>query len=415
MNKIYIIIRREFLKRIQKKSFIILTILMPFLMAALVVMPLLLSSIKSGSQKEVAVIDSKLAYVGKLQDTPDWHFVHSNVMLPEMKGDSTHYEAVVVIPDSMATKAAVPVIYSKKEVSMGLVSYVQTVVNDEVRREKLRACGVPQVDRIMADLQQEVPVQTKKWDDNGGESTLSTDVAMGAGMIFTFLIYMFVMVYGAMVMQGVIEEKKNRIVELMVSSVKPFQLMMGKIIGIALVGLFQLAIWALMIAVLLIYVVPLFGIDTSATQQQLLSAVHNLPYVELGLMFTLMFIGGYLLFASILAAVGAAVNEQEDSNQFMLPITFVMVFGLYAALYSSTNTDGPLAFWTSLIPLTSPMVMMVRIPFGVPLWQELLSLALLFGTALAMVWISGKIYRVGILMYGKKPSLKEMLKWLRYK
>lgn len=415
MNKILIIIRREFLKRIQKKSFIILTLLMPFFMALLIVAPLLLSSIKSGDQKDVAIVDPTLRYAEALKHTSDWHFVYSSVLLPEMRGDDSRYEAVIVIPDSLVEKNAPLTIYSKKEVNVSLLSYVQTVITDVVRKEKLKLSGVPQLETIMADIQREVPVKTMKWDEHGNETTSSTDVAIGAGMVFTFLIYMFVMIYGAMVMQGVIEEKKNRIVELMVSSVRPFQLMMGKIIGIALVGLLQLAIWATIVALLVVFVIPLLGIDTSETQQQLLAAFRSLPYVEMSVMFLLMFIGGYLLYASFLAAMGAAVNESEDSTQFMIPVTFVMIFGLYAAMYGCTNTDGPLAFWTSIIPLTSPIVMMVRIPFGVPLWQELLSLVLLYGTAIGMVWVSGRIYRVGILMYGKKPSLKEMLKWLRYK
>ena len=231
--------------------------------------------------------------------------------------------------------------------------------------------------------------------------------------------------------------------EIMVSSVKPFQLMMGKIIGVALVGFVQMAIWGVMLAFIIGGVGYMLGgdvvteaasassqmgavggaagIDSAAVQAaagsesaEIVNALMGLPYAELAVMFILMFIGGYLLYASFFAAVGASINSQEDSSQFMTPVIVLMVFGMYAAMGSVGNTDGPLAFWSSLFPLTSPIVMMVRIPFGVPLWQELLSVSLLFATAIGMVWVSAKIYRVGILMYGKKPTLKEMWKWLRY-
>ena len=245
-----------------------------------------------------------------------------------------------------------------------------------------------------------------------------------------------------MVMQSVVEEKSNRIVELMVSSVKPFQLMMGKIVGIAFVGFVQLAIWGIMLAVILMVTGTVFGLsgaDMAQSQQmgiagmqaatspaamqamvpsesqEIFSALVNLPYMEIGICFVLYFIGGYLLYASFFAAIGASVNEQEDSSQFMMPIILIMVFGLYAAMGSAENTNGPLAFWASLFPLTSPIVMMVRIPFNVPLWQEALSLIILYATSFLFVWCSARIYRVGILMYGKKPSLKEMIRWMRYK
>lgn len=260
-----------------------------------------------------------------------------------------------------------------------------------------------------------MPVETVKWNDEGEQQASNTDVAIAVGFIFTFLIYMFVVSYGAMVMQSVIEEKTNRIVELLVSSVKPFQLMMGKIIGVMLVGLAQLALWAVMLMVILGIASAGFGVSVMSPEvKTVLSVLTNLPYIEIGVMFLVMFIGGYLLYASFFAATGASINEQEDASQFIVPVTLITLFGLYAAMYSVENTDGPLAFWTSLFPLTSPIVMMVRIPFGVPLWQEVLSVVLLYATALLMIWLGGKIYRVGILMYGKKPTIKEIMKWLKY-
>lgn len=435
MNKTLLIIKREFLTRVRKRSFILLTVLMPFIMAALVMVPLWLASIKDNDQKHVAVVDTTGKYLASLKDTKSYRFISAPALLPEFRTDTSSFVAVVSITDDLVRNPKAIVMYSREEVSAELLSYVESGINEQVRKDKLAASGVKDLERIIQDVQSELSVSTVKWNDKGEETSSNTGIAIAAGFIFTFLIYMFVMSYGAMVMQSVTEEKTNRIVELMISSVKPFQLMMGKIIGIALVGFAQLAVWSIMLAVILGVAGSIFGLDAAAsaaaTQPAMgapsapipemaegtewLQAVANLPYLEIAVMFVLMFVGGYLLYASFFAAVGASVNEPEDTSQFMMPMIFIMIFGLYAAMYSVENTNGPLAFWASLFPLTSPIVMMVRIPFGVPLWQEILCVVLLFGTALAFVWLGGKIYRVGILMYGKKPSVKEMIKWLKYK
>ena len=438
MNKILIIIQREFMTRIKKKSFILLTILMPFIMAALVVVPLWLASIKDSEQKNVAVVDKTGEYFQALKDTKNYHFFTAPEILPEFRSDTSGVLAVVSITQNLVQNPKAITMYSREEISAELLSSVEGCINEQVRKDKLAASGISNLDDIIQDIQATLSVSTVKWNDDGDETSSNTGIAIAAGFIFTLLIYMFVMSYGAMVMQSVTEEKTNRIVELMVSSVKPFQLMMGKIIGIALVGFVQLAIWGVMLAVILMVAGGIFGADAamsaaSATQPmggmnmpggsvpemsesaEIMQALSNLPYAELVIMFVLMFVGGYLLYASFFAAVGASVNEPEDTSQFMMPMIFIMLFGLYAAMYSVENTNGPLAFWASLFPLTSPIVMMVRIPFGVPLWQEALSVFLLFATALGFVWLGGKIYRVGILMYGKKPTIKEMIKWVRYK
>lgn len=332
-----------------------------------------------------------------------------------MQSEDSPYDAVVTVSGDLVKNQGKVTVYSRKEVPANLLDYIHSCFDEVVQKQKLATAGIPGLDKIIVDVQQEVPVETVKWNDEGEEQSSSTFVAMAVGGIFTLLIYMFVLSYGAMVMQSVIEEKTNRIVELLVSSVKPFQLMMGKIIGVMLVGLAQLVLWAVMLGVILAIASEGFGVSVLSPElKMVLTALTNLPYVEIGVMFLLMFIGGYLLYASFFAATGASINEQEDSNQFVVPVTMITLFGLYAAMYSIENTDGPLAFWTSLFPLTSPIVMMVRIPFGVPLWQEVLSVILLYATAFLMIWLGGKIYRVGILMYGKKPSIKEILKWLRY-
>lgn len=432
MNKILIIIQREFLKRVRTKGFIILTIIMPFIMAALVFVPLWLSSIENDEQQKVAVIDPTGVYAKALKTSKSFAFSAQPVITEEMRSEDSPYDAVVAISGDLVKNNGKVTIYSHKEIPGNLLDYIQSKLNETVQKQKLEATGIAGLDKIIDDVQRDVNMKTVKWSKEGDEQASSTYVAIIVGGIFTLLIYIFVITYGGMVMQSVIEEKTNRIIELLVSSVKPFQLMMGKIIGVMLVGIAQMALWGVMLSIIMTVASVGFGVsqaqsiaagqpmpsptmNMSQDTQELLTAIINLPYAEIGLMFIIMFVGGYLLYSSFFAATGASINEQEDANQFVVPITMITLFGLYAAMYSIENTDGPLAFWASLFPLTSPIVMMIRIPFGVPLWQELLSIALLYASAFLMIWIGGKIYRVGILMYGKKPSIKEIIKWMRYK
>lgn len=432
MNKILIIIQREFLKRVRTKGFIILTITMPFIMAALVFVPLWLSSIENDEQQKVAVIDPTGVYAKALKASKSFAFSAQPVITEEMRSEDSPYDAVVAISGDLVKNNGKVTIYSHKEIPGNMLDYIQSKLNETVQKQKLEATGIAGLDKIIDDVQRDVNMKTVKWSKEGDEQASSTYVAIIVGGIFTLLIYIFVITYGGMVMQSVIEEKTNRIMELLVSSVKPFQLMMGKIIGVMLVGIAQMALWGVMLSIIMTVASVGFGVsqaqsiaagqpmpsptmNMSQDTQELLTAIVNLPYAEIGLMFIIMFVGGYLLYSSFFAATGASINEQEDANQFVVPITMITLFGLYAAMYSIENTDGPLAFWASLFPLTSPIVMMIRIPFGVPLWQELLSIALLYASAFLMIWIGGKIYRVGILMYGKKPSIKEIIKWMRYK
>lgn len=432
MNKILIIIQREFLKRVRTKGFIILTITMPFIMAALVFVPLWLSSIENDEQQKVAVIDPTGVYAKALKASKSFAFSAQPVITKKMRSEDSPYDAVVAISGDLVKNNGKVTIYSHKEIPGNMLDYIQSKLNETVQKQKLEATGIAGLDKIIDDVQRDVNMKTVKWSKEGDEQASSTYVAIIVGGIFTLLIYIFVITYGGMVMQSVIEEKTNRIIELLVSSVKPFQLMMGKIIGVMLVGIAQMALWGVMLSIIMTVASVGFGVsqaqsiaagqpmpsptmNMSQDTQELLTAIVNLPYAEIGLMFIIMFVGGYLLYSSFFAATGASINEQEDANQFVVPITMITLFGLYAAMYSIENTDGPLAFWASLFPLTSPIVMMIRIPFGVPLWQELLSIALLYASAFLMIWIGGKIYRVGILMYGKKPSIKEIIKWMRYK
>lgn len=432
MSKLSIIIQREFLTRLQKKSFILLTICMPFLFAAIIFVPVWLASIKDESSTQVAVIDETQKYLPLFFDTETYDFHTVPNLQPEYKTEDSPFEVVVHIQNDLIVDSTALKIYSRREVPIELKSYIESELSNFVRSEKLASHGIDGLEAIIASSETHISADTVKWNEDGSETTSSAEFALVVGFLFTFLIYMFVMSYGGMVMQGVMEEKTNRIMEIMVSSVKPFELMMGKIIGIALVGFVQIAIWGIMLVLLITAAGYLFGGDvqseammssaamtmnTSAMpappENEVLAVLQALPLIELTVMFILYFVGGYLLYASFFAAVGASINSQEDSSQFITPVVLIMVFGLYAAMGSAENTDGPLAFYASLFPLTSPIVMMVRIPFGVPLWEEVLSIVLLYATALFVVWISGRIYRIGILMYGKKPTVKELIKWIR--
>jgi ABC-2 type transport system permease protein len=282
-----------------------------------------------------------------------------------------------------------------------------------------------------------ISLQTLRMEGDGSVTESSTEVATIIGMVFTILIYMFILMYGNMVMQAVLEEKKTRIVEVMVSSVKPVNLLIGKIVGIGLVGITQLAIWGILagglFSLLSFLVVSPEQVASMSSgmggmadmssladvggipMEGVMRAILSINWLEVILFFLLFFIGGYVLYASIFAMFASAVDSEEDTSQFLTPITLLIMFAFFAGFYSVNNPDGPLAFWASLIPFSSPIVMMVRIPFGIPLWEKILSLLLLYGTFILISVVAAKIYRVGILMYGKKPSLKEMFKWMRYK
>lgn len=412
-GKIWLVARREFSVRVKKRSFIVMTILMPFLMAALVLMPMFLAMIKDGDRKTVAVVDNTGLYAPALKSNASYLFVPTEKMTAGMRSDSTDIDAVVHITGNLVDNPAGAAIYSREEIPADLTEYVGAVLTEEARKEKFARYDIPGLDAIIADVQQPVAVATIRWTDDGEQQSMA-DLIAATGMLLTFLTYLFVMSYGGMVLQSVAEEKSNRIVELMVSSVRPYQLMMGKIVGIGLVGLFQMLVWAVMLAVIFMGVGAMSDTGVSADSvAEIFSAVLSLPLVEIVTLFVLYFIGGYLLYASILAACGASVNDAQDSQQFLMPVMVLMLFAFYAGFYGSTNPDGPLAYWCSFIPFTSPIVMMVRVPYGIPVYEEILSIVLLYVSALVLLALSAKVYRTGILMYGKKISFKEMLRWLK--
>ena len=434
MSKIGLIVKREYLRRVQKKSFLLITFLAPFLFAALVFVPLWLSTLKGDEVRQVAIIDATGHYAPLFQDTESYHFIAGEGDLEQYRQrDSKEVFAILQITDDLLAHPQAVALYSSKQIPGELSRLVNSVLSKQLEQEKLASYDIPNLDQIIRESRVKLDVQTIKWGDNGEETRSSSEVSSLLGLFATVAIYMFILIYGAMVMQGVMEEKTNRIVEIMISSVRPFDLMMGKIIGIGLVGLTQIFLWGVITVALVTVGAGMFGggaeVDpallaqsnlTPATQDVAQLTDNNvlalLAYIDWRLMaicFLLYFVGGYILYASLFAAIGSAVDSQEDAQQFVAPMSVFMVFALYAGMYSIQNPDGPLAFWCSMIPLTSPIVMMVRLPFDVPSWQIALSIVLLYASFIGAVWVSGKIYRVGILMYGKKVNLKELLRWIR--
>ena len=412
-----LIIRREYLFRVRKKSFLLLTLLTPLLMIGMIFVPLWLASFRADDVRTVAVIDHTGHYAPLFTDTDGYRFVTTRTDDPF---------ATLEVTDDLLRDSSAATLYSRQQIPADLSRLVNETLRQRMEHDKMAAYGIPNLEQIVRESHVDYQIRTVKLNDDGSESTSSTQLAYIIGIVFTLAVYMFITLYGSMVMQGVSEEKTNRIVELMVSSVRPFDLMAGKIIGIGLVGLTQLLLWGVLTLVGVGAITALTGAAVTPTNTaaapadvaqtaEWMAALSSFNLPLLLLSFAAYFVGGYLLYASLFAAIGSVIDHPEDAQQFMMPVMMVLIFALYAGIYSLDNPDGPLAFWCSLIPLTSPVVMMMRLPFDIPLWQPLLSIALLYATALGVVWLSGRIYRVGILLYGKKPNLKEIVKWIGYR
>jgi ABC-2 type transport system permease protein len=450
MNKISVIIKREYVTRVRKKSFIIMTILAPILMAAIIIVPTVIMTNQSGEFKKIAVIeDNSNLFKNVIKNTKDAEFVYlDNMKVDDLKKTfekAGYYGILYISPELVNTPNAVYLI-SGKQPPIGLLQHIESSLKKEIERQKLLAYKIENLDDIMKNVETNVSVQTKKLDESGVEKGTSTGIAMALAYLFGFLMYMLVFIFGAQVMRGVIEEKTSRVVEVIISSVKPVQLMMGKIIGIALVGLTQFFIWIFLtvgiITVLKTTILPKSGMtEMSQSMPQNLMAGNtqmagsaktaemspqlaefskmfdnamNQPWGLIIICFVFYFVTGYLLYASVFAAIGSAVDNETETQQFMLPVTIPIILALMVAMGTMQNPESPLSFWCSMIPLTSPIVMMARIPFGVPAWQIVISMVIMVATFAAFVWMAAKVYRTGILMYGKKTSWKEMWKWLRY-
>lgn len=418
MNKIGLVIQREYRYRVGKKSFLLITLLTPLLFAATIFVPLWLSTIKSDQIHTVAILDDTGKYAPLFKDTDNYRFILGGESLEAYrKSSDKEITAFLCITGDLLEDPKAATLYSDRQIPNDLNRIVNLTLSEQLQDDKLATFNIPNLRTIIQESKIDFRIQTVKWGDDGSEQTASSAIASITGGVFTVLIYMFIMIYGGMVMQGVMEEKTNRIVELMISSVKPFDLMMGKILGIGLVGITQMCLWGIMTGILL-QIGTSWGEEAGAAailgDNGWMESLGSIDFMEIGILFVLYFIGGYLLYASLFAAIGSVVDSQEDTQQFMFPVTILVLLSFYAGIYSLENPEGPLAFWGSMIPLSSPIVMMVRVPFEVAAWEILLSLGTLFLSAIAITWLSAKIYRIGILMYGKKNGYKEIIRWLRY-
>ena len=417
---------------VAKKSFIFTTILLPILMVALVaILPAFLANVKSDEKKNVAIIDNNpgAVYAAAIQDTEDYHFIKVNQSIEGMElysyfqneKEGQGLNAIVQIPADLSTSTTFYV-YSDQAINSTLERDIKNALRPMLEQERIQSYGIDSLADIIDRCKVSLSSKSVKWGEEGEEKVSSAMLGEIIGLGLSFLTYMFVLMYGAMIMNGVIEEKTNRIVEVIVSSCKPMELMLGKIIGVALVGFTQIIIWAVLLGIAgTILGASAFiagptdpaALTESNELAEIIQMVLSVNYLQILTFFVLYFIGGYLLYAALFAAFGSAVDQPSDASQFMTPIMVIMVFAIYAALFSIENPDGPLAWWCSIIPFTSPIVMMIRLPYDVPFWEMLLSIALLYGSAFGILYIAGKIYRTGILMYGKKVSIKEIIKWIK--
>jgi ABC-2 type transport system permease protein len=443
MSKISLIIQREYTTRVRKRSFIIMTLLTPVLLAAMIIIPGYLATKEDNQAKVIAVIDKTNITEGAIPQTEYMKFEYlrdSDIEKIRNNFDRSGYYAILYIPENVLISNKVQ-LYSNQQTTVGVNEHIVKALDSFFTSIKLKKENVP-LD-ILQRIRTNINVDTIQWTSNGEEKSGSAEIVLMIGYISGFLMYMFIFMFGAQVMRGVMEEKTNRIVEVIISSVKPFQLMMGKVIGIALVGLTQFVIWILLtfgiffgtkfilsqpgsgdqpsIATSIMQKADNGSIQTATTgkYEKMFNEISgkfssvNFPLI-IGV-FLFYFIGGYLLYASLFASVGSAVDNDTDTQQFMLPITIPIILGMFVMINAMQSPNSSLAIIFSMIPLTSPIVMMARIPYGVDYWQIGLSAFLLIITFIGAIWMAGKIYRTGILMYGKKVNYAELWKWLKYK
>lgn len=436
MSKIGIVIEREYLERVKKKSFIITTILMPVLMLALMMAPAAIMLFVDSSESKVLVVDNSKMIAQKLKDREDVKFELAHDITLDSALNREDVSSVLVIPANVINaQRSTLKLYSNGPSSITTESAITDQVNSIIETERLKKYNIENLDTILSEVSSNVALSTVR-NDKEDEEAMSSGFSYAIGIGMAFVLYMFLLIYGQMVMTSIIEEKGNRVLEVVVSSVKPAQLMMGKIIGVALVAVTQMVLWGILLSLMSAFVLPAVMpadalADIAAVQSGNIDAVSDPSSLSMiqgvamlgevgriislvGLM-TLFLIGGFLIYSSIFAAIGSAVDNIQDASQLTSVAVFPIIFGIIFAMVAASDPTGSVAFWMSMFPLTSPMVMVARIPFGIPAWEIILSLALLIAGFIFMVWLAGKIYRVGIFMYGKKPTIKEVIRWTRYK
>lgn len=446
MGKIRLIIHREIVSKLRNKTFIIMTFLAPVLVAGFFSVMIWLS-MSDKAEQNILVIDETEFFKDKLSGNDYITFTFTDKKLEDAL--TTFFDSeqtcILFIPSNLVSGAGgATKIFYKKAPGFAVQTDIKNQIEKVLYEYKLKANNIDP--NIIHNAKQSVRLITEKVNENGEHAEQMTDFASVFGFLSGAIMFIFIIMYGMMVFRSVMEEKTSRIVEIIVSSVKPFQLMLGKILGIAILGICQFIVMGIITTILtsVLSMTLLKDVKSDLTkfqQQQkevfnngtnadlekfdqmqdklatfeILQQVENLNFIEIGICFLLYFLGGYLFFSSILAAIGSAVDAESDAQQFMMPVMLPLMAGYFIAAKMMTNPEGPLAFWGSMIPFTSPIVMMARLPFGVPFWQIGLSVIILFASFIGSTWVAGKIYRTGILMYGKKVTWRELSKWMFYK
>lgn len=444
MNKIGIIIGREFNERVRKKSFIITTLLTPLLMIGLMVAPMLLTQYTGSEQKCIAVVDDSKLIGQHLQSNDEILFEQTPLTIELARIEYCDRFAILHIGKSIMENPGDVRLYTNSTASITLEMNIASQLESVIEEIKLQRLNIEDLPSILASIKTNINLQSysngtpadSDSESSTGEKANSSIVATVVAYVLSFLLYMFILIYGVMVMQSVIEEKNSRVLEVMVSTVRPLDMMLGKILGVASVALLQIAIWIALIMGVGYFVMPelipdemsmavamlqqgaspeSLGTDADMGLLQAIATLTDIGYLMkiIGSLLVFM-VGGFLLYAALFAAIGSAVDNPQDAQQLQTPVTIPIILSLFVMLSVINDPTSELAFWFSMIPLTSPIVMMARIPYDIPGWEIALSLGILIATFVVVVWGAGKIYRIGILMHGKKPSIKELWKWMKY-
>ena len=456
-KKLGIIIQREYLNKVKKKSFLLTTFGVPILFAAMYALMIFIMLRTEGDSKRIAVIDNSGIVMEKLENTKQLTFTQIPETDPEaVKNRLGEFDADILLyisPLDSATKSVTATTYADKPMGMETAEVIENRINDAVEAYRIDSYGIEGLDQILSDIHSNIHLTSYTVDEEGKETISQSEVFMIISMVLAMALYMFIAIFSGMVMTSVIEEKSSRVVEVLVSSVKATELMFGKIIGVALVALTQFLLWIVLTGLIVGVIGGIVGLDKitggmdeSQTQmvqemagtgmggatldlqaltdttavaegptgmQAVVGTLSSLNYTEIIVSFLLFFLFGYLLYASLFAAIGSAVENEADTQQLQIPVTIPLLVGFFVAFYAFRAPESQLVWWFSMIPFTSPIVMLARLPFGVPTWELVLSIGLLVLTFVACAWVSAKIYKVGVLMYGKKSTFKDLWKWLR--
>lgn len=433
MSQVGIIVAREFNERVRKKSFIITTLLVPLFMLSCMAIPALIMAYGGGTTKQIAVIDPSGVVAPALESNDEVVYTPTDRPLEEATADESLFGVLLIGEDVVDNPSNVK-LYTSSSSSVMLESLITRQIEEAIRQERIHREAIDNLAEVMERIKTTVTLQTFRTDRQ--EQMQSAGVAYGLGYVLAFVLYMFLLLYGQMVMTSVIEEKGSRVLDVVITSVPPFRLMLGKILGIATVAVTQIVIWCALLVVIFTTLLPaIIPADTMAQAQalqagqidpaaltgdtdllQALATATDLGYLGTIMVYLVLFlVGGYLLYSALFAAVGSSVDNVQDAAQLSTVVTMPIIVGLFAMVAVMADPNSGAAFWFSMIPFTAPMVMMARIPAGIPAWQPALSLAILLLTTLLMIWMAAKIYRVGIFLHGKKPKIKDLARWVMYK